>query len=67
MNPNFRSTLYRWHQKAGTYILVDIVVPIFVERLPGMRKGGGHHVAVPPLLRELTILNTNTTTPPSLG
>jgi hypothetical protein len=47
--------------------LVDIVVPIFVERLPGMKKGGGHHIVVPPLLQELTILNTTTTTPPSLG
>ena len=36
-------------------------------KIPGMRKDGGHHIAVPPLLQELTILNTNTMTLPSLG
>ena len=37
--------------------------------IPGMRKGGGHHIVVSPLLRELTILliNTNTMMLPSLG
>ena len=54
-----------------------IVGPIIVMRIPGirfiimripkMRKGGDYHIAVHPLLRELTILNTNTITFPSLG
>ena len=44
-----------------------IVVLIFVMTIPGMRKGGGHHIVVSPLLRELTILNTNTMMLPSLG
>jgi hypothetical protein len=44
-----------------------IVVQIFVMRIPGMRKVGGHHTVVPPLLRELNILNTNNATLQSLG
>ena len=36
-------------------------------RIPGMRKDGGYHIVVPLLLQELTILNTNTIMPLSLG
>ena len=44
-----------------------IVVPILVKKIPGMKKGAGHHIVVPPLLQELSILNTIVTMPPSLG
>jgi hypothetical protein len=47
--------------------LVEILVTNFVERMPGERKDGGHHILVPPLLRALTILNMNILTPPRLG
>jgi hypothetical protein len=46
--------------------LVDIVIPIFVKWIPGIRKDGGHHILVAQWLRRLTILNANPMTPQSL-
>jgi hypothetical protein len=60
-------------EKLGLIIVGPIIVMripgmrIIVMRIPRMRKGGDYHIAVHPLLRELTILNTNTITFPSLG
>ena len=30
-----------------------MVVPIFVKRIPGMRKGDGHHIVVPHYCKSL--------------
>jgi hypothetical protein len=44
----FCGKLYGLNQKGGTYVLVDILVPIFVEKIPWGRNGGDHHILVPP-------------------
>ena len=44
-----------------------MVVPIFVKRIPEIRKGCHHHIIVPQWLRRLTILTTNTMTPKSFS
>lgn len=43
-----------------------IEIPIFIMRIPEMRKDCHHHIVVPQWLQRLTILNTNAMMPPSL-
>jgi hypothetical protein len=61
----FCGKLHGWYQKSRIYVLLGILDPNSMKRMPGGIKYGGHHTLMTPLLRRQPISNTNAVTPPS--